>query len=364
MTEIKADNYSIFVSNDIAKDINRFLNAKKNNYSKLFILVDENSLKHCYPQLVEKIELFEHAEIIEIDSGEESKNIEVCTQIWSALSEYGADRKALFVNIGGGVIGDMGGFIASTFKRGIDFINIPTTLLSQVDASVGGKVGIDLNHLKNEIGVFNNPAAVFVNSDFLNTLDKRQILSGFAEIIKHALIADANYWSKVINTNFSDLNSLNELITISIHIKNTIVSEDPKEKNIRKTLNFGHTIGHAIETFFLEQDHKKHLLHGEAIAIGMICEAYLSHKVCKLSANELTTITKFILGKYKAVKISETDIHRLIELMKHDKKNEKGDINFSLLSVIGKCEINKTAKADLIIESIKYYIEQAKLMKQ
>ena len=363
MTEIQSNNYSVFISNDITKEINRFLKSNKTKYSKLFILVDENSLKFCYPQLVEKIEAFEEGEIIEIDSGEQSKTIEVCAQIWAALSEYGADRKSLFVNIGGGVIGDMGGFIASTFKRGIDFINIPTTLLAQVDASVGGKVGVDLNNLKNEIGVFNNPAAVFVNSNFLNTLDKRQILSGFAEIIKHALIADENYWKKVIHADFADLNSFDDLIKTSIHIKNTIVLEDHREQNVRKTLNFGHTIGHAIETFSLEHENKKHLLHGEAIAVGMVCEAYLSYKICKLSKDELKDITEFIIGKFKSVKLDDMDAHRLIELMQHDKKNEKGDINFSLLSAIGKCEINKKAKADQIIESLKYYTEQVKLMK-
>jgi 3-dehydroquinate synthase len=363
MTEISSNSYSVFVTNDIAKEINRFLKASKNKYSKIFILVDNNSLKFCYPQLVEKVEYFEHAEIIEIDSGEESKTIEVCIQIWSALSEYGADRKSLFVNLGGGVIGDMGGFIASTFKRGIDFMNIPTTLLSQVDASIGGKVGVDMNHLKNEIGVFSNPVGVFVNPGFLNTLDKRQVLSGFAEIIKHALIADANYWAKVQTADFANLDSFDELIKTSIYIKNTIVVEDPTEKGIRKVLNFGHTIGHAIETFFLEQDSKKYLLHGEAIAVGMICEAFLSHKICKLTAEQLEEITYFIMSKYKAVKLDAEDAHRLIELMKHDKKNEKGEINFSLLSSIGKCEINKKAKPDIIIESLKYYIEQVKSFK-
>lgn len=363
MAEIKSKNYSIFISNDITKEINRFFKLSKTKYSKLFILVDENSLKHCYPQLVEKIEPFESAEIIEIDSGEESKTIEVCTQIWTALSEYGADRKSLFVNIGGGVIGDMGGFIASTFKRGIDFINIPTTLLSQVDASVGGKVGIDLNHLKNEIGVFNNPKAVFINSSFLNTLDKRQLLSGFAEIIKHGLIAEKSYWNIIKKADFSNLNTFDNLIETSVQIKNNIVSIDPTEQGMRKTLNFGHTIGHALETFSLEQSNKKHLLHGEAIAIGMICEAYLSHKICKLKKNELEEITSFIIANYKTVKIEEMDKHRLIELMKHDKKNDKGDINFSLLSEIGKCEINKTATADMIIDSLKYYSEQSKLHK-
>jgi 3-dehydroquinate synthase len=363
MTEIRSNNYSVFISDDIPKEINRFLKSNKARYSNVFIFVDENSLKCCYPLLVEKINIFKEAEIIEIESGEESKTIEICIQVWGALSDYGADRKSLFVNIGGGVITDMGGFIASTFKRGIDFINIPTTLLSQVDASVGGKVGVDLNNLKNEIGVFNNPAAVFVNSNFLNTLDKRQILSGFAEIIKHALIADVNYWVKVMNADFADLNLFDDLIKTSIHIKNTIVLEDPKEQNNRKVLNFGHTIGHAIETFSLENKSKKHLLHGEAIAVGMVCEAYLSNKICKLPASELDQITRFIIGTYNAVNIDAMDAHRLIELMRHDKKNEKGDINFSLLSSIGKCEINKSAKADQIIDSLKYYTEQVKLMK-
>ncbi len=364
MPEIQSNSYSIYISFDISKDINRFFKQAKDKYSKIFILVDENSLKYCYPQLVEQVEAFEHAEIIEIDSGEENKNIEVCIQIWAALSEYGADRNSLFVNIGGGVIGDLGGFIASTFKRGIDFINIPTTLLAQVDASVGGKAGIDLNNLKNEIGVFNDPKAVFINSHFLNTLDKRQILCGFAEIIKHGLIADKEYWNDIKNADFSDLSSFDELIEKSVLIKNNIVKIDPKEAGIRKTLNFGHTIGHAIETFSMEHDNKKHLLHGEAIAIGMVCEAYLSHKICKLKKAELEDISLFILSHYKAIKLEEIDKHRLIELMKHDKKNSKGSINFSLLSEIGKCEINKSVSADMIIESLKYYSDTVKTLKR
>ena len=363
MTEIKSSNYSVYIGKAIAKDLNRFFRTNKNKFSKLFILVDENTLKCCYPQLVEHVDIFKDAEIIEIESGEESKNIEVCAQIWATLSEYGGDRKTLVVNLGGGVISDMGGFIASTFKRGIAFINIPTTLLAQVDASIGGKVGIDLNHLKNEIGLFNDPAAVFIDPVFLSTLDKRQLLSGFSEMIKHALIADADYWKQIIQTDFSKLTNFDSLIETSIHIKNTIVLEDPKENGIRKILNFGHTIGHAIETLSLEQNNRKHLLHGEAIAVGMICEAYLSNMLCKLTSVELKQITQFILGRYKAVKIDEMDLHRLIELMKHDKKNNKGDINFSLLSTIGKCEINKTAKPDLIKESLNYYIEQVKLFK-
>ena len=364
MTEIKADNYSIFISETIFNNINRFLKANKNGYSKLFILVDENSLKYCYPQLVEKIDLFKDAELIEIESGEENKTIEICTQIWSSLSEYGGDRKSLFVNVGGGVICDIGGFVASTFKRGIDYINIPTSLLSQVDASVGGKVGIDLNNLKNEIGLFNNPSAVFINSSFLSTLDFRQRLSGFAEIIKHALIADYNYWKKISTITIHNIDKLEEIIISSIKIKNNIVQQDPTENNIRKILNFGHTIGHAIETNSLEENNKKKLLHGEAIAIGMICEAYLSHKICKLKKDELLEITNFILNHFHPFKIKKMNTARLIELMKHDKKNDNREINFSLLSSIGKCEINKTATENLIIESLNYFSEQEKLFKK
>jgi len=361
MKEIKASSYSVFVSNDCTAEINTFFKNNKNKFSKIFLLVDENSLQHCYPKLAANVAALTDAEIIEIESGEENKNIEICVQVWSTLSERGADRQSLLINIGGGVIGDMGGFIASTFKRGIPFINIPTTLLSQVDASVGGKLGIDLNHLKNEIGVFNNPQAVFVDSSFLSTLDKRQVLSGFAEIIKHALIADASYWKKIKRINFNSVETLAELIETSVTIKNTVVLADPFEKNIRKTLNFGHTIGHAIETHFLET--KEALLHGEAIAIGMICEGYLSNKVAGLPDNELNELTEYILSVYKPVKIPAKIMDALLKLMQHDKKNEKGQLNFSLLSSIGKCEINQLAPSDLIQQSINYYTEQVKKLK-
>lgn len=362
MTQIKSAGYSVFINKDITNEINRFFKAAKGSYSGIFILVDENSLKHCYPQLVEKIEYFKDAEIIEIESGEENKSIEVCVHIWNTLSEFGADRKSLFVNLGGGVICDMGGFIASTFKRGIDFINIPTTLLSQVDASVGGKTGIDLNNLKNEIGVFSTPKAVFVNSDFISTLERSQQLSGFAEIIKHALIADPDYWKKIKRYDLNNDPDLEDIITASVTIKNQIVSEDPKEKGIRKILNFGHTIGHALETLSLEKKNKKTLLHGEAIAVGMICEAYISYKVAGLSQAALNEITAFILKTYKHVNPGKTDVKQLIAIMKHDKKNENDMINFSLLSEIGKCEINKTADVAVITEALNFYEQEAKLI--
>jgi 3-dehydroquinate synthase len=355
MVEIKSNNYSIFIGNGIEKPINRYLKINKSKYNKLFLLVDENSLRFCYPYLADKVPAFREAELIEIESGEENKNIEICSQIWETLSENKATRNTLFINLGGGVISDLGGFAAATFKRGIDFINIPTTLLAQVDASIGGKVGIDLNKLKNEIGVFCNPQAVFVNPDFLGTLDKRQVLSGFAEIIKHGLIANNDYWKELQEINFSDITALNVAIEKSIDIKNEIVTADFNEQTIRKKLNFGHTIGHALESYFLEQADKQVLLHGEAIAIGIICESFLSFKLCGLSERSLYHIVNYINANFKSVRIDEVEHQRILELMRHDKKNEKGEINFSLLSSIGKCEINKTASAEMIMDALKFY---------
>lgn len=356
-TEVILGNHPVFVGNKVFMDINHCLKTNYNN-SKLFILVDENSLHHCFPQIVATVEQLKDAEIIEIESGEKSKNIEVCTQIWQALSDMGADRKSLLINIGGGVVSDIGGFIASAFKRGIDFINIPTTLLAQVDASVGGKTGINLDHLKNEIGFFNNPHAVFVYPPFLKTLDKRQLLSGYAEIIKHALIADKNYWTSIQSVDGTDVEKLTELIFHSIAIKNKIVLEDPKEKGIRKVLNFGHTIGHAIESY-TQDESEATLLHGEAIAIGMICEAFLSYKKKLLSHEELDEITSFIHSVFGIVNLEQFDEHKLIELMRHDKKNENDTLAFTLLNGIGKAEINKVCSIELVKEALFFYREQA-----
>lgn len=352
MAVIKSSNYSVFVTSDIVTEINTFL--KDYNFSKIVVLVDENTIAHCYPQLVSGIPAFEKAEIIELESGEENKTIEICTQLWLTLEELGVDRKSLIVNLGGGVIGDMGGFVASTFKRGIPFINIPTTLLAQVDAAVGGKVGVDLNYLKNLVGLFSNPLAVFVDSAFLHTLNEKQRLSGFVEMLKHALIADTVYWKKLKTANLQTLDDFNTLIETSIHIKNKIVLTDPYEKNIRKMLNFGHTVGHAVETCFLEQ--QQPILHGEAIAVGIICESFLSHKLLGLSTNELKEIVDIIVANYFPIALCEQQIDHIVELMFHDKKNTGGQINFSLLSSIGTCEINQTIPTtELLKEALNYY---------
>ena len=360
LTILNIGSYSIFIGSNALKDINNFLTQPRYKHSKIFILVDEHNMKHCLPKLIVEVKALKDAEIIEIESGEESKNIEICSQIWRTLSELEADRKSLLVNLGGGVISDIGGFTASTYKRGIDYINIPTTLLAQVDASYGGKTGLNLEHHKNEIGVFSNPKAVFIYPSFLKTLSKKQILSGFAEIIKHALIADKNYWDLIRSETIADIKNWEPIICRSIEIKNKIVLDDPKEKGYRKALNFGHTIGHAIESYFMEnadlsnkQGHA--IAHGEAIGVGMICEAYLSVQNTSLKLNELDQITKYLFSIYGSLTIDAQADNRLIELMKYDKKNENKTIKFTLLSKIGKAEINKSCEIELIREALNYY---------
>jgi len=357
---IKAGDHSIYIGNDVFTELKQFLNAnyKSGNY---FILVDENTRKYCLPDLLAHVKVLDGAEVIELHSGEEDKNIASCMQVWKALGQNGADRKTLMINLGGGVISDLGGFAASVFKRGIDFINVPTTLLAQVDASVGGKTGIDFGNLKNEIGLFNDPKAVFIYPCYLNSLSERQLLSGFAEIIKHSLICDRVYWEKLKLADVTDASTLSGLIAHSVEIKNNIVTQDPKEQGLRKTLNFGHTVGHAIESYFLERANT--LLHGEAVAIGMICESYLSYKKVKLNHAELDEITEFIFSMFKTVALEQFDEHRLIELMRHDKKNLKGEINFTLISKIGLAETDKTCTIDLIKESFRYYREQVNIRK-
>jgi 3-dehydroquinate synthase len=353
-TSIQSEGYSICIGAGAIAGLNTFLDQPAFIKSSLFILVDEHTAVNCLPVLSAGVARLRSAQVMEVESGEASKNIEVCTRLWKALGEMGADRNSVLLNLGGGVIGDMGGFVASTYKRGISFIQIPTTLLSQVDASVGGKVGVDLEHLKNEVGVFSSPAAVFIYPDFLKTLSRREMISGFAEVIKHALIADKTYWDFVTGANVADAAVWEHMIEHSVRIKNTVVIADPREKNIRKALNFGHTIGHAIESYFLESSGKS-LLHGEAIAIGMIAEGYLSFILNKFLKEELVEMSRFILRHFGHTALDVFADHRLVELMRHDKKNTGGELNFTLLSRIGACDVNRTADASLVKESLQYY---------
>lgn len=349
--------YQIVIG-DFWQNFKGFLNQK--NYTKIFVLVDENTETHCFERVKEHFPQ-DNTQLIRTHSGELEKNLATCQVIWKALFDGGANRNALFVNLGGGVIGDMGGFCASTFKRGIDFIQMPTTLLSMVDSSIGGKLGIDFYQVKNSIGVFANPKRVFISTDFLTTLSPREIKSGFAEIIKHALIQDGAQWHKLLKINDLATVDWNEYLVPSLKIKQRIVEIDPFEKGLRKALNFGHTIGHAIESMALETDNP--LTHGEAIAIGMICEAYLS-KTCLpegkilrgMPDSDLQAITQFILKHYGKYDIQSFDRQRLIALMMQDKKNETAAINFSLLNKIGDVEVNCTANVELIEESLEYYL--------
>ncbi len=310
------------------------------------ILVDENTRDSCLPKLT-----IENALIVEIKSGEENKNLGTCEKIWSFLTENQFTRKSLLVNLGGGVIGDMGGFVASTFKRGIKFINVPTTLLSQVDASIGGKLGIDFNHLKNHIGLFRDPDHVIVNSNFLETLDTRELRSGFAEVIKHTLIKDRSQW-QVLKKNTFESQNWNELIPRSIAIKNAVVSADPTENGFRKILNFGHTIGHAIESHLLMTPNK--LLHGEAIAIGMILEGHLSLQKGWLTEIEFSEINDFIVSTF-TLPNQLPDLETIEEYLMQDKKNDSKGISFSLLNGIGKCEFDVSISPDTIEKSFSAY---------
>ncbi|MEP0711647.1 3-dehydroquinate synthase [Algoriphagus sp.] len=320
------------------------------NYSSLFILTDENTKEYCLP-LVEEV-FPSNSTFFTIAPGEKHKTMATCLQIWAAMTAAQLDRKALFLNIGGGVLGDMGGFCASLYKRGIRFINMPTTLLSQVDASVGGKLGVDFEGLKNHLGVFNEPETVIVASEFLKTLPEQELRSGYAEIIKHGLIRDKTYFESLDFEHWKD-SFWTPLIHHSVEIKRAVVKEDPKEAGLRKILNFGHTIGHALETYFL--DGPRHLLHGEAIAIGMICEAWLSHKKLNLSETELRQIQAAFLKVYGNVEILDTDVPDVLDFCLQDKKNEGKELMFSLLNSIGDCTYNIPVTREEIQQAIQYY---------
>ena len=351
MESIISDSYAVHFNEMAFKALNSHLSEKA--YSTIFILVDENTHELCLPNFMAEIHGEYSFEIIEIESGEVHKTIETCVGVWEALSELGADRKSILINLGGGVLTDLGGFVASTFKRGIDFINVPTTLLSMVDASVGGKTGVDLGSLKNQVGVINQPVMVLVVPDFLDTLEERQVQSGYAEMLKHGLIQDTSYWNDLKQA--VTLSHMKDHILTSVKIKNKVVLQDPTEQGLRKILNFGHTLGHAIESYFLENEQKVTLLHGEAIAIGMVLEAYLSFKLLNFPEQELTDIKRTFLDRYEKVDFNETDIDSILKLMKFDKKNSHGKINFVLLNAIGNPEIDVQVPAELFKESFAYY---------
>lgn len=353
METISTTNYNIYFNETCYPALNTHI--KENNYSKVFILVDSNTNMHCLPILNGYLETHQDIEIIEIEPNEINKTIDTCVGVWNVLSELDADRKCLIINLGGGVVTDLGGFVASTYKRGVNFINIPTTLLAMVDASVGGKTGVDLGHLKNQIGVINTPQMVLIDSIFIDTLPAEEIRSGYAEMLKHGLIKDRNYWNALNDFSKVTLNDLDAIIYTSVVIKNAIVEEDPFENGVRKTLNFGHTLGHAIESFYLNSPDKKTLLHGEAIAIGMVLAAFLSYKVVGFPESDLNSVKTTMAAIHKNCKIEEKDYNSIIELLKYDKKNSHGNINFVLLESVEKPLINKVIDKNLITEAFDFY---------
>lgn len=324
----------------------------QNECSHIAILVDEFTNKYCLP-IIQDLLPSNFTKIL-IKSGEHHKNLATCERVWDLMTKAHMDRHSLLVNLGGGVIGDLGGFCASTYKRGIDFIQIPTTLLAQVDASVGGKLGIDFHGLKNHIGVFQLPKTVLIDPKFMDTLSIQQKKSGFAEIIKHCLIRDEKEWNMIRQQSFEELD-LSKLIAHSVAIKEAVVLEDPKEAGLRKILNFGHTLGHAIETYLLDKGKRK-ILHGEAIAIGMIVEAFISHQRDLISLQELEEIESYLFENYGRVKIQPEEIAKIIALTAQDKKNKGKEIRFSLLTGIGDCGYDIPVSSAEMKKAIQYYL--------
>ena len=341
----------VIISNNLAEDIASAISRQ--SHDRLFVLTDTTTLRLCWP-LVSGLPCLGSAQMITIGDTDDNKTLQSLSHVWEELQQGGATRHSLLVNLGGGMVTDLGGFAASTFKRGISFINIPTTLLSQVDASVGGKTGINFGGLKNEIGVFNNAASVIISSDFLRSLDQKNLFSGYAEMLKHGLISDEENLDELLHfdLNIVDYDRLNSLVAKSVSIKERIVEEDPTEKGLRKALNLGHTAGHALESLAIEQ--KRTVLHGYAVACGLICELYLSVVKCNFPKDKLRQTVQFIREHYGDFPIDCKQYERLYEFMKHDKKNEGDSINFTLLGSIGDIRINQKATKEEIFEMLDF----------
>ena len=346
----------IVISENLQKDI--AIAISECEHDKIFVLVDETTEKTCWT-LIKRFLSLRNAELIVIGTTDTHKNLETVTQVWKAMSDGGGTRHSCLINLGGGMVTDLGGFVASTFKRGMDFINIPTTLLAMVDASVGGKTGINFNGLKNEIGVFNDANYVILCTKFLKTLDVENIRSGYSEMLKHGLISNDALWSKIVNFPLAELPNkhldvLQRMVVESIHVKEHYVIVDPREKGLRRALNFGHTFGHAFESWSLKRNP---VLHGYAVAYGMICELYLSTIKTQFPVDKMRQTVAFIKENYGTLNITCDDYDELIDLMLHDKKNMSGIINFTLLGGIGDVRINQTATEEEIKEALDFLRE-------
>lgn len=343
----------VIISEDLQVSLKEAIAECK--YDRMFVLLDDTTEQLCLP-VVSQFDYMQEAHKIVIGSTDSNKTLESITHVWGELQRMGGTRHSLMINIGGGMITDLGGFAASTFKRGIKFINIPTTLLSMVDASVGGKTGINFGGLKNEIGVFNNAQSVILNTEFLKTIDCENMLSGYAEMLKHGLINERKMWAELLTFDIEnpDLKQLQRMVAESVAVKQRIVTEDPTERGIRKALNLGHTIGHAFESFAMR---RTPILHGYAVAYGIVCELYLSVIKTGFPTDVLHQTVAFIKEHYGKLDITCKDYPELLELMTHDKKNVGNTINFTLLGGIGDIIINQTATKDEIQEALDFYRE-------
>ena len=353
MNTIQLNTYKIAFQEEAYVELNSLI--KTENYSSISILVDSNTNEFCSRYLSQKIEADVSIDWIEIEPGEEHKTIATCNEIWKTLSETGADRRSLLINLGGGIVTDIGGYAACCFKRGIDFVHIPTTLLGMVDAAIGGKNGVNLDSLKNQIGVIQPPKMILVDVGYLATLPAEEMRSGLAEMLKHGLIANADAFLAFEDLSQFQGEKLPELIRSSILIKTKIAEEDPFEKGLRMALNFGHTLGHAIESYHMESPLKTKLLHGEAVAVGMILALKLSVNVLQLEDHKCEKASQIIANYFKAVEFSEEDISRIKTYLKHDKKNAAGNINFVLLKDFGQPKINCKVNDDDINRAFDYY---------
>lgn len=348
------DNQRVIISDNLEQDLTSAINQCE--HDKIFILTDSSTEQLCLP-IIKGYNCLHGYQNITIGTSDTVKNLDTLDKVWTNLGDKGASRHSLLINLGGGMVTDLGGFAASTFKRGINFINIPTTLLAMVDASVGGKTGINYNGLKNEIGVFNDSKFVILNTTFLNTLDSLNICSGYAEMLKHGLISNEKMWAELISYDLfnHDLVKLQKMVADSVSIKEQIVKKDPLEQGIRKALNLGHTIGHSFESFALQNN--RPILHGYAVAFGMICELYLSVALAGFPTDKMHQTVKFIKDNYGQFDFTCNDYDKLFELMTHDKKNTAGIINFTLLGNIGDIRINQTATKEEIFESLDFFRE-------
>ena len=344
----------VVISGNLERDL---VNAiSECEHDRIFVLTDETTQQLCWPK-IKHFKALKNSTPIIIKATDTHKNLDTLSQVWQALSNGGATRHSLMINLGGGMVTDLGGFAASTFKRGIDFINIPTTLLAMVDASVGGKTGINFGGLKNEIGVFSDSRFVIINTQFLDTLDHDNICSGYAEMLKHGLISDERTWAELMTFDLDtpDLSQLQRMVAESIKVKERIVEADPHEHGIRKALNLGHTMGHAFESFAMRRGTP--ILHGYAVAYGLISELYMSARKTAFPTDRMHQTVRFIRENYGTFNITCDDYPTLIELMHHDKKNTSGIINFTLLGNVGDIRINQTANEEEIKEALDFFRE-------